>query len=353
MRNSRLLSAVGFAALSVGIAGSAHATGTTAGATITNTVSVNYTVASVAQTAQTASNTITVDRKVVLTMTTAGTTTSVAPGALAQVTTYTVTNSSNDTIDVGLAATNQTSGATAQHGGTDAFDVSNFKYYVDTNGNGTYDAGTDTQITYLDELAADATKTVFVVSDIPAGATNTQVSGIILTATAEAGGTAATEGAVLTNTVGANTAGVDTVLADAAGTGGDVAGDGKYSVKGDYTVAGAVLSVNKYSTIISDPVNGTTNPKAIPGAVIEYCIAVANGAGAATATGLSISDTLPTTVTYSLNTIFVNATVSGTTCSAGTAGGTYTATPTPTVTGTLSNLAAGTSSGLRFRVTIN
>ncbi|MDE2403917.1 MAG: hypothetical protein KGM17_04260 [Sphingomonadales bacterium] len=353
MKKYRLLQAAGFAALSIGLAGSAHAAGTTAGATITNTVSVNYNVGAVAQTAQSATNTVTVDRKVVLTMTTAGATTTVAPGALAQVTTFTVTNASNDTIDVGLAATNQASGATAQHGGTDAFDVGNVRYYVDTNGNGTYDAGTDTQVTYIDELAADTTKTVFVVSDIPAGATNGQVSGVVLTATAESGATVGSEGPVLTNTAGANTAGVDTVLADAAGTGGDVAGDGKYSVKGDYTVAGAVLSVNKYSTIVSDPINGASNPKAIPGAVIEYCIAVANGAGAATATNLAISDALPATVTYqSAYGIFVNATVSGSTCSGGAAGGAYSATP-PTVTGTLSNLAAGTSGALRFRVTIN
>jgi len=108
-------------------------------------------------------------------------------------------------------------------------------------------------------------------------------------------------------------------------------------------------------SLISDPVNGTTNPKAIPGAVVEYCIAVANGAGAATATGLGVSDPLPATVTYnSAFGIFVNGTVTGSTCNAdGTAGGNYVATPTPTVSGSLSNLAAGQAGTLRFRVTIN
>ena len=80
---------------------------------------------------------------------------------------------------------------------------------------------------------------------------------------------------MLTATAGANTAGVDTVFADGAGT-ADAANDGKISAKGDYTVAAAVLSVNKYATLISDPINGTTNPKMIPGAVVEYCIALAN-----------------------------------------------------------------------------
>ena len=47
----------------------------------------------------------------------------------------------------------------------------------------------------------------------------------------------------------------------------------------------ADLSVTKVSTLISDPVNGTTNPKAIPGALVEYLITVANTGTAATDPG--------------------------------------------------------------------
>lgn len=36
------------------------------------------------------------------------------------------------------------------------------------------------------------------------------------------------------------------------------------------------LSVTKASVLVSDPVNGTTNPKAIPGALVEYLITVSN-----------------------------------------------------------------------------
>ena len=36
------------------------------------------------------------------------------------------------------------------------------------------------------------------------------------------------------------------------------------------------LAVTKVSSVISDPVNGTSNPKAIPGALIEYLITVSN-----------------------------------------------------------------------------
>ena len=354
MKNAhRLLAAVGLSALGAGLgAGPAHAAGTIAGQTITNTVTVNFQVGGIAQTAQTGSNTVTVDRRVVLSVTGAATTTAVSPGQIDSVTAFQVTNSSNDTLDLQLTAVNQ-AGGTAAHGGTDVFDVANITYFADTNSNGVYDAGVDTQITWLDEMAPDTTRTVFVHGDIPGTATNTQVSGIVLTARAQAAGAAGTQGTTLTATAGANTAGVDTVFGDAAGA-TDAASDGAFSARGDYTVSAAVLSVNKYSTLISDPINGTTNPKAIPGAVVEYCLAVANGAGAATATGLALSDPLPSTVTYnSAFGILLNATVSGSTCSGGTVGGTYVATPTPTVSGSLNNLAAGAAAGLRFRVTIN
>src|ERR1700741_2618781 len=146
----------------------AYAAGTAAGSTITNTVSVNYQVGGVAQNAVSASDTFTVDRKINVTVATVGTTTTtVSPGQLAAVTAFTVTNLSNATLDFALTAAQQTGGAGA-HSNTDNFDVSNVKIYVDTNGNGSFDAG-DTQVTYLDELAADGAKTVFVVADIPLG----------------------------------------------------------------------------------------------------------------------------------------------------------------------------------------
>ncbi|HSF11904.1 MAG TPA: proprotein convertase P-domain-containing protein [Erythrobacter sp.] len=46
----------------------------------------------------------------------------------------------------------------------------------------------------------------------------------------------------------------------------------------------AALSVTKVSSLISDPVNQTTNPKAIPGALVEYLISVTNNGTAATDT---------------------------------------------------------------------
>ncbi|MEQ1687306.1 MAG: proprotein convertase P-domain-containing protein [Sphingopyxis sp.] len=59
----------------------------------------------------------------------------------------------------------------------------------------------------------------------------------------------------------------------------------------------AALSITKTSTVISDPINGATDPKMIPGAVVEYCI-LASNAGSGTTTNVVITDTLPANVTY-------------------------------------------------------
>jgi len=347
----KLLGAVSAGALAILAASPAYASGTAAGSTITNTVSVNYQVGTVSQTASSASNSFTVDRKVNLTVAEVGTTTTtVSPGQAAAVTTFTVTNTSNATLDFALAAAQQTGGAGA-HSNTDTFDVTNVKIYVDTNANGIYDSGTDTLVTYLDELAADASKTVFVVSDVPLSLTTGSVAAVTLTATGREGGTATSQGIALTETSGANTAGMDTVFADTAGA-TDAARDAAFSAKDDYTVLTAALTIAKLSTVISDPINGTTNPKAIPGATIEYCISVANATGSATATSVAISDPLPSTVTYnSAYGIFLNGTVTSGVCNAdGSAGGAF---ASGTVSGTLTSVAATETKTLRFRATIN
>ncbi|MCP5396773.1 MAG: DUF11 domain-containing protein [Sphingomonadaceae bacterium] len=352
-RTSRLLGAASAIALVALGATPALAAGTTAGTDITNTVSVSYQVGGVSQTAETDSDTFTVDRKVNLTVAEVGSAaTIVSPGETLAVTTFQVTNLSNDTIDIGLAATQQTGGAAA-FGGTDNFDVTSVTIYVDTNGNGTYDDGTDQAVTYLDELAADGTKTVFVVSSVPSGLATNDIATVILTGQAEAGGGAGSEGAVLTSAA-TNTSGVDTVLADGnGGLSGDADYDGLYSAADDYKVLTAALTVVKSSKIVSDPVNGTTNPKAIPGAVIEYCIAVSNAAGGTTATGITVTDVVPSDLTFVAGSIKLDGTLTGSVCNAdGTAGGTYTA-GTTTVSGTLSDIAAGSDGTLVFQATID
>lgn len=57
------------------------------------------------------------------------------------------------------------------------------------------------------------------------------------------------------------------------------------------------LTIAKTSSVVSDPVNGTTDPKAIPGATMRYCILVTNN-GSGTATGINIADALPASTTF-------------------------------------------------------
>ena len=344
----RLLASAGGLAAAAFAAAPASAAGTASGTTVTNTVSLDYKVGGVDQNQITASDSFTVDRKVNLTVAEVGSsTTSVSPGELAAVTAFTVTNTSNAPLDLALAA----SQAAAAHGGTDNFDVTNLRIYVDTDNSGAFESANDSLVTYLDQVAADASRTVFVVADVPLGRSTGDVSGVRLTASAAEANAAGSQGAAVTETSGANTSGVDTVFADTNAS-GNVARDGAHFAGDDYTVLAAALTATKSSRVISDPFNGTTNPKMIPGAVVEYCVAVANAAGSATATNVNVSDALPAATTYlAAFGIKVDGTVTGGACNAdGVDGGSF---ASGTVSGTLSNIAAGVTRTLVFRVTVN
>ncbi|KTE03738.1 proprotein convertase, P [Sphingopyxis sp. H038] len=121
----------------------------------------------------------------------------------------------------------------------------------------------------------------------------------------------------------------------------------------------ANLTIAKTSSIISDPTNGTTDPKAIPGATMRYCILVTNN-GSGTATGINIADPLPTSTAFTPGSLR-----SGTSCAGATAveddnasgadesdpfgasiGGNIVAATTPT-------LAPGNALAVAFDVTIN
>lgn len=343
----QLLGAVSAFALIAMSSSPALAAGTSAGSTITNSVTVNYNVGGNAQTAVTASDTFTVDQRVNLTVTAITTPVSVSPNQTNRVLAFDVTNLSNSAADLNLT--------TALRAGT-AANISNIRIFRDTNGNRTLDAAelTAGPITFLDEVAADATVAVLVVSDIGINAVNGDFFDVALTAAAHSAGTVGTLGTRLQASTGANQVNaVDTVLFDGAGV-SDAANDGAFSAQGRYTVSGAVLTVAKTSRVVSDPVNGTTNAKAIPGATIEYCITVANAAGAATATNVALLDDLPADVTYSAAFgIFINGNA---TCTSGTAGGTFAAgggvSGRDRITGSLSDVAAGQTRSLYFRVTI-
>ena len=338
----RLLASASVLAVAALGATPAMAVGTASGTDITNSVSVNFSVGGISQTAA-ASNTDTfkVDRKVIFTVAEDGSaTTSVSPGSSASVTTFVITNTSNATLDFGLTPSQLATGAAGAHSNIDGFDVTGLAVYADVNGNGTYEPATDTR-TYVDELDADTSVRVFIVGNTPLGTSNGSVAAVRLTASALEGGGSGSPGGAISESTGANQATqVDTVFADTGRNNSEAALD-------DYTVAAAALNVVKSSTVISDPVNNTTNPKMIPGAVVEYCITVANAAGSAQATGVTITDTLPTDTTFVSNSIYVDGDAS---CANGSLGGSEAA---GVVSAPLSDIAGGTTRSARFRVTVD
>lgn len=341
--------------------------GTAANSDISNTATVNYTVGGVAQTPVTsAADVVKVDRKIDLVVTAQDVAAvSVSPGQTNAVTTFRVTNNSNATIDFLLAATQQ-AGGTAKFTGNDTADMSNVRIYVETNGTAGWQAG-DTLASSLAAVASGDAVTVYVVSDTPLALTQGQIATMILTATAASGvtastGNAGTGGTALAQTPtgtanGKNT--METVFADAQAETqtGDGLKDGKHAARSDYRVAAPSLTITKHSRVVSDPFSGAASPRAIPGAVVEYCIVVSNGAGAASADGVTVSDVVPTEVTYLANSVFLNGTFNGTdTCAntggtAGTDGANYNA-GTTTVSNNYGTVAAGVTRTLRFQATI-
>ena len=275
----------------------AFAAGTPSGTSVGNLATIDYSVGGVAQTpieSSPSGNTtpgvgngtataFLVDNRVDLTVAeTGGAATSVGPGQIDAIATFTVTNTGNTVQDYALSVVNLAPADGAVLGNVDTgLDGNNLRIRVDGNGNGTYQAGNDSA-TFIASLAPDATVTVFVLADVPLGAADNAVANVRLTAVTHVAGSGASNPVV--QTLGADTAAVDVVFADAGRDGLEIAADG-------YRVASANLSITKTSSVVSDPFNGAVNAKAIPGAVLEYAVTVANG-GSQPATGLRITDVL-------------------------------------------------------------
>jgi hypothetical protein len=302
-------------------AGTASAAGTASGTSISNLSTLSYSVSGVGQPdigSSAAGNTVgvgtattfTVDNKVNLSVVeTGGTATSVSPGSSNNITIFTVTNLGNTAQGYTLTAANQ--GVTTNIGGmADSFDVTGFQVFVDSNGNNIYNAGVDTA-TAISTLAADATVSVFVLANIPAGQANDSHANITLTATTT---TTLTTTAVV-QTAGADTAGVDIVFADAATAelefvGESIARNAQGTARDAYHVTAAVISVAKTSTLLCDPFNFTTNPKHIPGAIVRWTITVSYAGGAPSSAVLTtVSDTLNANTLHDANLVVPTATV--------------------------------------------
>ena len=290
-------------------ASSAWGAGTLSNTSIENTASVNYSVSGIAQEVIESSPTgnstsgagagtptgFVVDNLVdLLVAEVGGATTVMTPGDTDGLAVFTVTNEGNTAQDYELSPSNLTPGDPDVHGNTDSVDMTAFQVFVDGTANGTYEAGTDTA-TFIGSLAPDATVTVFVLANAPLGAASTDFANVRLTViTHDAGSGAA---AVTAETAGADTPGtVDVVFGEGAGP----AYDGQEWADDGYSFVTADLVISKTSTVVSDPFNGGTNPKAIPGAVVEYTISIVNN-GSVDATDIAITDVLPTDVIALIN----------------------------------------------------
>lgn len=182
------------------------------------------------------------------------------------------------------------------------------------------------------------------------------------------GGSGDADGAVngtiqlaLTPPVGAATTPTIARFRYSSNSGASSSGLAGYGEVEDYllTVIYPSLSVSKSSTVLSDPSNGGTNPKAIPGATVRYCVLVTN-TGNASASSVALSDSLPGNVSYVAGSIR-----SGTDCSAAATVEDDNATGADesdpfgasasggTVLGAVASLAAGSSYVLTYNVTIN
>ncbi len=347
----------------IATAGTAEAAQTQAGTTITNTAQVTYTVNGSAQTTNSTTATFVVDRKVNFTVITDQTTnTKVNAGQVGAVTSFKLTNTTNGAQDFLLDSAQAV--PVGFFPNTPDFTLNNIKIFVDANGNGVYDPGTDVA-TYVDELAPDASVEIFIVGDVPStGSSN--LAQVALHATVANGGGVGTKGTALVQTdlnlANADNT-VDIVFADGDSDGdyaGDIARNGQGIAYAAFE-AGArnvALTVTKTARVISDNVN-LINPKALPGAVVEYCLTVNNATAGVPASNVVLTDVVPANTTFVPNTLTIGAPgVAGTSCTLASLGTTtgYTGaydTSTKTVTATIPSVAGSASVAASFRVTIN
>jgi uncharacterized repeat protein (TIGR01451 family) len=326
----------------------AMAAGTQAGSTIENSVSVTFEVNGETQTAPpVASNEFVVDRKIIFDVNTSDSvSTTVNPNSTENVLEFTLENTSNDTLDFALTIANLVNGSATTNGdGADSFNADNIFYCVDNDDSGTCDPGEEN--VNVNDLGPDESRTIWVYGDFPITTPDGAVAGVSLTAVG-----LDSAGAALTDDSGDldDAAAVQNVFADTDENNSEAAVD-------NYLSAAAVLSVAKLSRVVSDPISGTTNPKAIPGAVIEYCITVDN-TGSAAASNVVITDDLdqvsPSAEYNAAFTPLKNGTgVTTGVCDAdGAADAAAYVSATNDISSTLATVPAGEMRTLIFRVTI-
>lgn len=359
----------------------ALAVGTDAGVTVANQAQVDYEVATIAQEpilSDPAGNStpgllsganttdFMVDNRVDFTLVEFGLIgpTQVNPGQADAVTTFQLTNTGNATQDYDLAAANLATGVSV-NGNVDSADMSGLRTFADTNGSGDFNAG---DLAFVDELAEDASILIFIVANAATSLVNGDVGNVEMTATTHDSGTVGTLDPLTADDAGIpdSAATVEVVFAD---DGAGAVGDGLETAQDGYIVSSAALTITKTSQVLSDPFNLGVNPKAIPGATIEYTVTVQN-TGAVDAEQVQIADVLDANLTLLLGQyggagqdveIDVGGGTTVTTCSfdaadgdgdgCGTAGATLTIDPVGGLT--VGTVATDNPAVIRYQATIN
>ena len=257
----------------------AHAAGTRAGSTISNTATASFDTGAGTQTIDSNKVDLLVDELIDVTVDSSDPgDVATTPGATSQLLTYSVTNNGNG--EEAFALT------TIANGGGDDYDPAVAQVYID-NGDGSFDAGTDTLYTPGANdpvLDPDESVTIFVLSTTPGSVGDGDRGIVSLVATSKTG-----TGAPGTSFAGQGEGGGDAIV----GTSG---GDGQDS--GAYKVSAATVALVK-SAVIADPFGGS---EPVPGATITYTI-VATTTGRGSVTGLTVTDAVPADTSYVANSI--------------------------------------------------
>lgn len=263
----------------------ARAAKTPAGTVISNTAHASYSLPNGGSgSTDSNTNTLTVDEVLDVAVASLNSSdVSVTPGSTSQVLSFKVTNAGNGSEGFKLVARDNISG--------DDFDPATTSIVIDSNGNGTYDAGVDTvYVSGSNEpvLAADASVTIFVLSSIPATATNGQRGEADLVATAVTG-----TGAAGTIFAGRGTGGSDAIVGSTTASA---------SGQGYYAVTAATVALTKSATVL-DPFGGSSH---VPGSIITYSL-VATVSGSGSLSNLTITDAVPSGTTYQAGSLTLDA----------------------------------------------
>jgi len=288
-----LLRATLVAAAGIALAGGALAAGTPSGTVIGNTAVLNYTIPGqpAASTSATAPDIVVAKvLSVVVTWQDAAPVTGASPEA-ARPLSFAVTNTGNGAETFRLSRNDAVTG--------DQFDplpAATGSLWIESGAQPGFQAsGPAADTAYVPgvndlALLADATRTVYIVSDIPGSLATAATGRSTLTATATTpGAAAAVPGAALGIFGGVQ------VVAGAAT---------QANATGSYLVAGVSLGVAKSVAAVRDPAGGT---RVMPGSILTYRI-VLTVTGIGVADAVALSDPLPAALTYLPGTLVVDGT---------------------------------------------